>query len=139
MRDVLSLVLLHVHVLVNEHAHEHDYVACRTMSGRACSGGQDPYGTRLYLGRCFNCTRHSLNDFRGSYESSRATHRRSATISCFTRISGLIGDWPPKWIHMVLMEICLLVKSHPEDDTRTISSLQAQKCDHSRRSQFYAT
>lgn len=47
----------------------------------------------------------------------------AATMNCFAWIGGLIGDWSPKWIPVVLTEASLLVKSHPEDDTGTMSSL----------------
>jgi hypothetical protein len=106
-----------------KHRVKQNYVACRTMSRKTGSEGRDPYGARLCLGRSFNCTRHSLNGFTASYELSRPGIGWSPRMICFARISGLMGDWPPKWIRMVLMEACLLVKSHPQDDTRTMSSL----------------
>ena len=37
------------------------YVSCRTMSRKTCPESRDPLQERLWLGRAFNFTRHSLN------------------------------------------------------------------------------
>jgi site-specific recombinase XerD len=76
---------------VTPHVLRH-YVSCRTMSRKTCPESRDQLQERLWLGRAFNFTRHSLNPFGASMRVDVPGIGWAVPMTCITRISGLIGD-----------------------------------------------
>src|SRR6266508_6425438 len=68
------------------------YVSCRTMSRKTCPESRDPLQERLWLGRAFNFTRHSLNPFGASMRVDVPGIGWAVPMTCIARINGLIGD-----------------------------------------------
>jgi integrase/recombinase XerD len=76
---------------ISPHTMRH-YVSCRTMSRKTCPESRDPLQERLWLGRAFNFTRHSLNPFGASMRVDVPGIGWAVPMTCIARISGLIGD-----------------------------------------------
>src|SRR5262245_7140392 len=76
---------------VSPHVLRH-YVSCRAMSRKTCPESRDPLQERLWLGRAFNFTRHSLNPFGASMRVDVPCIGWAVPMTCIAGISGLIGD-----------------------------------------------
>jgi len=80
-----------IHKPASIHTLRH-YVSCRTISRKTCPESRDPLQERLWLGRAFNFTRHSLNPFGASMRVDVPAIGYALLMTRIARISDLIGD-----------------------------------------------